>query len=162
MLDLVARSLADTHSVARALATLARNGDVIVLAGEMGAGKTAFAQGFARALDVHEPVTSPTFTLVHTYTSGRLPIHHADLYRLGTLHEVDDLGLGELVEERGVLLVEWGDVAPAMFGAHLEVVLSPDPEDENVRQIAVRDVGGSWAHRWGDLLSLTGAWSTSC
>ena len=84
MLELLARSLVDTHAVAGALAALVRPGDVVVLAGEMGAGKTAFAQAFAAALGVTEPVTSPTYTLVHTYDTGRVPVHHADLYRLGS------------------------------------------------------------------------------
>lgn len=162
MLDLVARSLADTDAVAGALAGLIRRGDIVVLAGEMGAGKTAFTQAFARSLGVDEPVTSPTFTLVHTYTSGRLPVHHADLYRLGTLHEVEDLGLGELADGPGVLLVEWGDVAPAAFGAHLEVSLAFVPDDESARRIAVRDVGGRWAHRWAELVAAVSAWSGSC
>ncbi|MSX78356.1 MAG: tRNA (adenosine(37)-N6)-threonylcarbamoyltransferase complex ATPase subunit type 1 TsaE, partial [Actinobacteria bacterium] len=70
-------SLADTHGVAEAIAQLSRTGDIIVLAGEMGAGKTAFAQGFGAALGVDEPITSPTFTLVHTYDTGRVTLHHA-------------------------------------------------------------------------------------
>ena len=73
--------------MATALAQLSRSGDVIVLAGEMGAGKTAFAQGFGLALGITEPITSPTFTLVHTYDSGRIVLHHADLYRLDRLGE---------------------------------------------------------------------------
>jgi tRNA threonylcarbamoyladenosine biosynthesis protein TsaE len=162
VLDLVARSLADTHAVAGALAGLVRRGDVLVLAGDMGAGKTAFAQGFAEALGVTEPVTSPTFTLVHSYTTGRLPVHHADLYRLGSLHEVDDLGLGELVEGQGVLLVEWGDVASAVLGAHLEISLAAVPDDDESRQIAMRDVGGGWATRWDAVLQVMSTWSASC
>lgn len=162
MLDLVVRSLADTHSVAGALAGLVRRGDIVVLAGEMGAGKTAFAQGFAAALGVSEPVTSPTFTLVHTYTTGRLPMHHADLYRLGSLHEVDDLGLAELVDGHGVLLVEWGDVASSAFGPHLEITLGFVGDDDGARSVVVRDVGGGWAGRWSALVDAVSSWRTSC
>jgi tRNA threonylcarbamoyladenosine biosynthesis protein TsaE len=162
VLELVARSLADTHAVAGALAALVRSGDVILLAGEMGAGKTAFTKAVAAALDVTEPVTSPTFTLVHSYDTGRMPVHHADLYRLGTLHEVADLGLPELVESRGVLLVEWGDVASTVFGDHLEITLVAGDEDESVRTITIRAVGGAWATRWGALTESLAAWSTSC
>jgi tRNA threonylcarbamoyladenosine biosynthesis protein TsaE len=80
MLLLRSDSVATTQAIAGALARLARVGDVIVLAGEMGAGKTAFAQGFGRALGVTEPITSPTFTLVHSYRGdGKLTVHHADL-----------------------------------------------------------------------------------
>jgi tRNA threonylcarbamoyladenosine biosynthesis protein TsaE len=98
---------------------------VIVLAGEMGAGKTAFAQGFGRALGVTEPITSPTFTLVHSYPlSHRLTLHHADIYRLERTSDIDDLALPELASFNGIVLVEWGDVAGASLGDHLEVRLS--------------------------------------
>ena len=99
MLELRAESLADTHAIAAALAELCRPGDIIVLAGEMGAGKTAFAQGFGAALGVTEPITSPTFTLVHSYDiapelgRGAKALHHADLYRLDRTAEVADLAL---------------------------------------------------------------------
>src|SRR5262245_14827787 len=98
VLSLVAPSLAATHAVAAALASVARPGDVIVLAGDMGTGKTAFAQGFGKALGVSEPITSPTFTIVHTYDSDVGPLHHADIYRLDQLAEVADLALRELAE----------------------------------------------------------------
>lgn len=162
MLELLVRSLTDTHAVAGALAGLVRRGDIVVLAGDMGAGKTAFAQGFATALGVTEPVTSPTFTLVHAYTSGRMPVHHADIYRLATIHEVDDLGLGELVDGEGVLLVEWGDMASAVFGAHLEVSLSAVADDDDARRILVRDVGGGWAARWSRLSDDLSRWTAPC
>ena len=87
--SLVAPSLGATHAVARALASVSRAGDMIVLAGEMGAGKTAFAQGFGKALGVTEPITSPTFTLVHTYDTPTGPLHHADIYRLCLLYTSD-------------------------------------------------------------------------
>src|SRR4051794_162925 len=97
-----ASSLEVTHAVAAAVAGLSRRGDVILLAGEMGAGKTAFAQGFGRALGVVEPITSPTFTIVHSYDTGGPTLHHADLYRLEQLAEVADLALGELAEFDGI------------------------------------------------------------
>jgi tRNA threonylcarbamoyladenosine biosynthesis protein TsaE len=96
----------------------------------MGAGKTAFAQGFGRALGVTEPITSPTFTLVHSYECGKLTMHHADLYRLERTAEVADLALAELAEFHGVVLVEWGEVADASFGDHMVVHLEfGDPDD---------------------------------
>ena len=117
--------LTGTHAVAAAIAGVARPGDVIVLAGEMGAGKTAFAQGFGRALGVTEPITSPTFTLVHSYPlSHRLTLHHADIYRLERTRDIDDLALPELAAFNGIVLVEWGDVAGSALGDHLEVRLS--------------------------------------
>ena len=176
MLQLCASSLSDTHAVAGALAALARSGDIIVLSGEMGAGKTAFAQGFGRALGVTEPITSPTFTLVHSYDCGRLTLHHADLYRLDHTGEVADLALAELAEFDGVVLVEWGEVADNTLGDHLVVHLEADDLDDldepatdggpttddepavdeaaepvvdtGRRLIELSAVGPSWATRW--------------
>jgi tRNA threonylcarbamoyladenosine biosynthesis protein TsaE len=148
MLELSASSLADTHAIAAALAALARPGDLIVLAGEMGSGKTAFAKGFAAALGVTEPVTSPTFTLVHSYQAGRITLHHADLYRLSTHHEVADLALNELLEYDGIVLVEWGDVVARALGDHLLVRLDPVDDDEGARRVTVSATGRLWALRW--------------
>ncbi len=131
--------MAETHAVAAVLAGLARPGDVIVLAGEMGAGKTAFAQGFGRALGVTEPITSPTFTLVHSYPCGEVTLHHADLYRLDRTDEVADLALVELAEFDGIVLVEWGDVASAAFGDHLEVRIETLDELDDLDDLDVPD-----------------------
>lgn len=173
MLELRATSLAETHAIASALASLARPGDLIVLSGEMGAGKTAFAQGFGRALGVTEPITSPTFTLVHTYEvagglgHGAKSLHHADLYRLDRTTEVADLALEELAEYQGIVLVEWGDVVDTLFGDHLAVHLEPDvvhdPDDDGddtladtladtTRRIEISATGLSWTSRWASLV----------
>jgi tRNA threonylcarbamoyladenosine biosynthesis protein TsaE len=148
-----ADSLEVTHAIAAAVAGLARAGDLIVLAGDMGAGKTAFAQGFGARLGVTEPITSPTFTLVHSYDCGKLTLHHADLYRLESTTEVADLALAELAEFDGIVLVEWGDVAGAALGEHLEVRLDVDPDsaDEGLRTLEITPVGSSWAQRWDRL-----------
>ena len=167
-------SLAATHAVAAALASVSRPGDVVVLAGEMGAGKTAFAQGFGKALGVTEPITSPTFTLVHSYDTNAGPLHHADIYRLDQLAEVADLALGELAEFNGIVLVEWGDVISAALGEHLEVRLEvvddpaaeaaddavgDDDSDEppTSRQIRITPTGSSWARRWGTIVDVVGS-----
>lgn len=157
MLQLRSASLAATHSIAAAIAALARPGDIVVLAGEMGAGKTAFAQGFGAALGVDEPMTSPTFTLVRSYATDRFDLHHADVYRLATHGEVADLALAELVEQHGVLLIEWGDVVAASLGEHLSVRLEHVDDDEGARDVVVVGVGRSWAARWDRLCtSLAG------
>ena len=159
MLHLRATSLADTHAIAAALASLSRSGDLIVLAGEMGAGKTAFAQGFGAALGVTEPITSPTFTLVRSYEIGKVTLHHADIYRLSTHNEVADLALAELLEYDGIVLVEWGDVVAGSLGDHLLVQLDPDPDDEQARLVTVGGVGRSWATRWGRVESAVGGFA---
>ncbi len=134
-------SVEATHAIAAAVASLARVGDIIVLAGEMGAGKTAFAQGFGRALGVTETITSPTFTLVHSYPceARRVTLHHADLYRLDSTADVDDLALSELAEFDGIVIVEWGDVAASTLGDHLEVRLLLDDDDDHDRDDDDRD-----------------------
>jgi tRNA threonylcarbamoyladenosine biosynthesis protein TsaE len=141
------KSVDDTRALAAELAALAKPGDLIVLAGDLGTGKTAFAQGFARGLGVDEQVTSPAFVLVRTY-EGRLPLVHMDVYRLDHMQELVDLGIAELLDEGAVTLVEWGDaVTPALPADFLEVRLDmPDgPADD--RLLAVRSVGPGWAPR---------------
>ena len=152
MLHLRASSIADTHAIAACISGLARSGDLIVLAGEMGAGKTAFAQGFGAALGVAEPMTSPTFTLVHSYDLGRITLHHADIYRLTTRNELDDLALNELLEYDGIVLLEWGDVVAQSLGEHLlvrlEAVTVDDDLNDSARALTVSGNGKSWAGRW--------------
>ena len=159
MISLLVQSIADTHGVAAAIAQLSRASDIIVLAGEMGAGKTAFAQGFGAALGVDEPITSPTFTLVHTYDTGRVTLHHADLYRLDKMSEVSDLALHEMVDGDGVMLVEWGDVASELLGDHLEVFLRHNTDHaDDERSIVIHSVGTQWASRLERLKSSLTLW----
>jgi tRNA threonylcarbamoyladenosine biosynthesis protein TsaE len=109
MLELELQSEADTLALARSLAAVLEGGDVVALEGGLGAGKTTFARGAVHALGVPEEtaVTSPTFALLHQY-EGRIPVAHADFYRLGAEAELEELGVDELVEEGAVLFIEWG------------------------------------------------------
>lgn len=147
-----------TRDLGAAVAGLVRSGDVIVLAGELGAGKTAFAQGFGRALGVTDQITSPTFVLAREYEGTRLAMHHLDVYRLDQMNEVFDIGLPELLDD-GVTLVEWGDaILPALPADFLEVRLTfGDGDDE--RRIAVRPVGPRWAARAEALEQAVAAWA---
>jgi tRNA threonylcarbamoyladenosine biosynthesis protein TsaE len=166
MIRLTAHSTDDTREIASAIATLVRAGDMIVLIGEMGSGKTTFSQHFAHALGITEPVTSPTFNLLHNYAGGRLKLHHADLYRLERTGELDDLGLTELQEAGGVMLVEWGDVVGDALGTGLTVKLAAnenaDTQDSvTVRQIDIDWRGMQWETRWDKLRSSLDTWATS-
>jgi tRNA threonylcarbamoyladenosine biosynthesis protein TsaE len=146
-----------TKALAASLSDVCRAGDLVLLVGDLGAGKTTFAQGFGRALGVTEPVTSPTFTLVRRYPLDRAgssaavrgirSLVHVDLYRLDTLGEVADLGLAELIEDGGVGLVEWGDVAVEVLGTELLSVRFEVVDDERRRITLVGD-GPSWSARW--------------
>jgi len=166
MIRLTAHSTDDTRGIAQAIAKVVRAGDMIVLIGEMGSGKTTFSQHFAHALGVTEPVTSPTFNLLHNYAGGRLQLHHADLYRLERTGELDDLGLTELQEAGGVMLVEWGDVVGDALGTGLIVKLAAsdnaDTQDSvTVRQIEIDWRGMQWETRWDKLRSSLSNWATS-
>ena len=104
MLTLATSSPAETGSLAQILADSAQPGDVLVLVGDLGAGKTAFSKAYGSALGVTEPMTSPTFTLAREY-EGRLTLHHLDVYRLQHMAEVLDLDLPELLDSGGVVLI---------------------------------------------------------
>jgi len=138
------RSAAETRALARSTATLLRAGDVVLLAGDLGAGKTEFVKGLAEGLGVTEPVVSPTFTLAREY-EGTLRLVHVDVYRLDRSVELDDLGLEELGDD-AVTAVEWGDVAAAAFPTdRLEVRLEhldDEPAGGNFGLRARRSQGG--------------------
>jgi tRNA threonylcarbamoyladenosine biosynthesis protein TsaE len=161
VIDLRSDSVATTHEIAGVIAGLVRPRDIIVLAGDMGAGKTAFTVGFTRALGVSEDdqVSSPTFTLVHSYNSGRIPVLHADLYRLNSMAEVADLGLREQVDLGAVALVEWGDVALDVIGDSLTIELSHDDDDDDARDIVISVEGHGWDTRWNKLRDSLREWS---
>jgi len=103
-------SPAVTQTLAARLARWLGPGDVVALSGDLGAGKTCFIQGLAAGLGVAEPVASPTFVLIAEYV-GRLPLHHVDLYRTGSLEEIRALGLEELIDGPGVTVIEWAERA---------------------------------------------------
>jgi tRNA threonylcarbamoyladenosine biosynthesis protein TsaE len=133
----------ETESVGAALGDLLRAGDLVVLGGDLGAGKTTFIKGVARSLGVREPVTSPTFTIVQEY-DGRVPVVHVDIYRLRRVQELHDLGLEEILDDR-VVLVEWGDVvAPLLPRERIEVQLTMGDEPD-ARTIEIVAQGPRWA-----------------
>jgi tRNA threonylcarbamoyladenosine biosynthesis protein TsaE len=155
------KAVEETRDLGDALASLARPGDVVVLAGDLGAGKTAFAQGFGRGLGVVERITSPTFTLVHVYEGGRLPVHHLDVYRLDQMSEALDLGLAEMLDGGGVVLIEWGDaITPVLPHDYLEVRLTFGDGDDD-RHIAIRPIGPAWAGRTHPLTGAVAPWAVA-
>lgn len=165
---------AATVALARALATLLEAGDVVTLAGELGAGKTRFVQGVAAGLGVAEAVTSPTFVLVRSYR-GRLPLVHCDVYRLDRLADVD--GLGEEVMDPGsVTCIEWGDTISALLpDERLEVEVvggraadggasdtttdeGPAVDDDGRRTLTLRARGATWRRRADALTAALAPW----
>ena len=100
----------ETEALGERLAEQLRPGDVVAYFGDLGAGKTAFTRGLARGLGIAEPVTSPTYTLVNEYLSGRMPLFHFDMYRLGSSDELFDIGWEDYLARGGVCAVEWSEI----------------------------------------------------
>ena len=123
------RSPEETRAVGERLARHLEPGAVVACIGELGAGKTCFLQGLARGLGVSTPVTSPTFVLVNEYR-GRLPVYHLDAYRTGSLSELIDLGVEEMLHGDGVTLVEWADKLPELLPARTTTVTITGLGDE--------------------------------
>ena len=135
-----------TLALAARIGGLLRGGDVLALSGDLGAGKTVFAKGVARALGVRDAVTSPTFTVVREYDAPT-PLVHVDVYRLDHLQELHDLGFDDLVGGDAVTLVEWGDrVSAALPSDRLRVLLEPGDDDDE-RLVSVDAAGVTWGER---------------
>jgi tRNA threonylcarbamoyladenosine biosynthesis protein TsaE len=134
-LIVITHSEAETEAAGRALAGHLRRDDVLLLTGDLGAGKTAFVRGIAEGLGIpSRDVSSPTFTLIQEYRGGRLTLHHIDLYRLEP-REVDDLGLDDLIVDGGVVAVEWPDRWLNAPAEAMRVELRTTGDDERTIQI---------------------------
>jgi tRNA threonylcarbamoyladenosine biosynthesis protein TsaE len=129
-------SEAETEAAGERLAATLSAGDVVLLRGQLGAGKTAFVRGLARGLGARpEDVSSPTFTLIQEYRGGRAPLFHVDLYRLDG-READDLGLDELISGEAMVAIEWAERWASRPGSAIEVTIEHAGEDR--RRIAIR------------------------
>lgn len=100
----------ETYELGFNMGKSAKAGDVYCLDGDLGVGKTVFTQGFAKGLGINEPINSPTFTIVQEYYEGRLPLYHFDVYRIGDITEMDEIGYEEYFYSEGVCLIEWGNL----------------------------------------------------
>jgi tRNA threonylcarbamoyladenosine biosynthesis protein TsaE len=139
-------SPAETRAAGVRLAALLEPGDVVLLLGGLGAGKTTFVTGVAAGLDAPEEVTSPTFTLCQIY-HGRVDLMHADLWRLDRLQEVIDLAFDEGLEDGSVLVAEWGEGAEELFGDDALRVWFSEGEHETDRVIELEGRNNRWAAR---------------
>ena len=107
----------DTFGYAKKLGEAAKPGQVFCLSGDLGVGKTVFAQGFGAGLGITEPMSSPTFTILQEYTEGRLPLYHYDVYRVGDVDEMEETGFYEYVGGEGVALIEWAELIEEILPA---------------------------------------------
>jgi tRNA threonylcarbamoyladenosine biosynthesis protein TsaE len=144
MMEIRCPTEADTRAVARKLAATLRPGDILLLAGGLGVGKTLFTTGLAAGLGVEEQVLSPSFVLVRQYRSGFLPLVHADIYRLDSVNEFDDLEVLDLAAD-GVLVIEWGDAIEAELPEdHLRIDFVVEEDETRVLRLVP---SGSWDDR---------------
>jgi len=149
------RDAAETHALGQRLGTVLRAGDVVVLDGELGTGKTVLAKGIAIALGITEPVVSPTFTVVREYDAPT-PLVHVDVYRLDHLQELHDLGFDDLVAGEAVTVVEWGDRVSAVLPSdRLRVYLEAGDGDDD-RTVSVDAAGITWSERLDALAAAVG------
>ena len=164
MIAAATKSADDTRELAGAFAPFVRGGDILLLAGELGAGKTCFTQGLGRALGVDEQITSPTFTLMRPYDGAALRLLHCDIYRLDHLQEIVDLGINELVDDDAIAVIEWGDMAEPVLPAdflEIRITYDEDGDGDDARRFALRPVGSSWANRSGGLARALERWVVS-
>ena len=113
----------DTYELGRKLGKEAKPGQVLCLYGDLGVGKTVFTQGFAKGLEIEEPISSPTFTIVQIYEEGRLPFYHFDVYRIGSIDEMDEIGYEDYVYGTGVCLIEWANLIEEILPDHYTTVV---------------------------------------
>ena len=130
----------ETFSAGRQLGEKAFPGQVITLTGDLGVGKTVFTQGLAKGLGIEEPVNSPTFTIVQEYEEGRLPFYHFDVYRIGDIEEMDEIGYEDYISGEGVSLIEWSNLIEEILPEErTEILIEKDLEKGfDYRKITVK------------------------
>ena len=135
-------SAEETFALGKEIGESARPGDVITLNGDLGVGKTVFTQGVAAGLGITGPVSSPTFTIVQIYEQGRLPLYHYDVYRLGDVEEMEEIGYEDAFYGQGVTLVEWASRIEEILPEHYrEVLIEKEPEKGfDYRRITIKDI----------------------
>lgn len=115
-------STQDTFQIGENLGKKCKPGEVYCLLGDLGVGKTVFTQGFAKGLGIKEPVNSPTFTIVQVYEEGNMPFYHFDVYRIGDIEEMDELGYEDYFYGQGVCLIEWASLIKEILPENVKVI----------------------------------------
>ena len=123
------RSAEETYQLGIEIGQKAKKGQVYTLVGDLGVGKTVFTQGLAKGLEIDEPISSPTFTIVQVYDEGRLPFYHFDVYRIGDISEMDEIGFEDYVYGEGVSLIEWANLIEEILPEeHIAITIEKDLE----------------------------------
>ncbi len=139
MLKIISKSGEDTIKTGERLAKYLFPGSIVCLLGDLGAGKTAFTQGLGKGLGIVEHITSPTYTIINEYYSGRIPLYHFDVYRLGSSDEMFELGCDEYFYGDGVTVLEWADNVYDILPPHrlwIKITLGANPEERNIEMEA--------------------------
>lgn len=135
------RSPEETFTLGETIGLNAKPGSVYTLVGDLGVGKTVFTQGLAKGLGITEPISSPTFTIVQVYEEGRMPFYHFDVYRIGDIEEMDEIGFEDYVYGEGVSLIEWANLIEEIVPErHVAITIEKDLEQGfDYRKITVDD-----------------------
>ena len=135
------RSAEETYQLGINIGRKAVKGQVYTLVGDLGVGKTVFTQGLAKGLEIDEPINSPTFTIVQVYEEGRLPFYHFDVYRIGDISEMDEIGFDDYVYGEGVSLIEWANLIEEILPEeHISITIEKDLEQGfDYRKITIEE-----------------------
>ena len=137
MMQITTHSADETQALGQKLASRLAPGDVIAYFGDLGAGKTAFTRGLAQGLGITDPVTSPTYTIVNEYLSGRIPLFHFDMYRLSSSDELFDIGWEDYLSRGGVCAVEWSENVEDALQDAIRVTIEKDADEPDARHITI-------------------------
>ena len=134
-------SAAETHVLGKKIVETAKPGDVYTLVGDLGVGKTVFTQGIADGLGITEPVSSPTFTIVQVYEEGRMPFYHFDVYRIGDIEEMDEIGYEDYFYGEGLCMIEWANLIEEILpDKRYDVTIEKDLEKGfDYRKITIKE-----------------------
>ena len=139
--EYISKSEEDTINFASQFASKLQLGNIIILSGDLGAGKTKFTQGILKYFNLENEISSPTFTIVNEYTDSTIPIYHFDVYRLADIEEFYAIG-GEEYFSKGICIIEWGEVLENILPAdYIKITINKDLENENYRKIIVETFG---------------------
>lgn len=133
----------DTFALGRQIGEMAKSGEIYTLIGDLGTGKTVFTQGLAAGLGITEPVNSPTFTIMQIYEEGRLPLYHFDVYRIGDISEMDEVGYEDCFYGQGICLIEWADLIEEILPLkYTKITLQKDLDRGfDYRRILIEEIG---------------------
>ena len=137
MMQITTHSADETQALGQKLASRLAPGDVIAYFGDLGAGKSAFTRGLAQGLGITDPVTSPTYTIVNEYLSGRIPLFHFDMYRLSSSDELFDIGWEDYLSRGGVCAVEWSENVEDALQDAIRVTIEKDADEPDTRHITI-------------------------